>query len=101
MSETFVLVGVFVVTVACLPFLVRWIQARTGAVVGGGQAKVLSVLAVGPQQRVVTIQVASGSNATVLVLGVTTSSVHCLHKWEPGADPSGTVDQGSAPYHGG
>lgn len=101
MSEALVWVGVFVVAIACLPFLVRWIQVRTGSAVGGGQAKVLSAVAVGPQQRVVTVQVAAGTNAAVLVLGVTASSVHCLHKWESAADAVCTVDQEGTPDHGG
>lgn len=95
MSQTFVLVGLFVAGVACLPFLVRWAQARTGSGgQGGGQAKVLSVVAVGPHQRVVTLQVASGPKEAVLVLGVTASSVNCLHKWESGASVLRPVDGG-------
>lgn len=101
MSETFVLVGVFVVAIACLPWLVRWLQTRSGSVaLVGGQTKVLSVVAVGPQQRVVTLQVASGPKEAVLVLGVTASSVQCLHKWESGAGVSGPEVQGSTPRYG-
>lgn len=92
MSQTFALVAVFVLGIACLPWGVRWMQRRSGALgPDAGRAKVLSVLAVGPQQRVVTIQVASGVNDAVLVLGVTASSVSCLHKWEQGGDALGSV----------
>lgn len=99
MSETLVLVGIFVVVVACLPWLVRWLQARTGSVSGtGGQTKVLSVVAVGPQQRVVTLQVASGAREAVLVLGVTASSVQCLHKWEHGVAGSSAAPEAIQRY---
>ena len=100
MSETVVLVGAFVLAIACLPWLVRWLQARAGSVaMVGGQTKVLSVVAVGPQQRVVTLQVASGSREAVLVLGVTAASVQCLHKWESGAGvPAAVVTGASQTY---
>lgn len=96
MSQTFLMVAVFVIGIACLPWGVRWMQRRAGALSPDtGKTKVLSVLAVGPQQRVVTIQVASGAQEAVLVLGVTSSSVNCLHKWEAGLDVSGTVGSGA------
>ncbi len=83
MSQTLVGVALFVGVVACIPWMVRWLQARAGTLgPEAGRAKVLSVLAVGPQQRVVTVQVASGTHEAVLVLGVTASTVNCLHKWE-------------------
>lgn len=90
MSQTFVGIALFVLGIACLPWAVRWVQGRTG-VPGpeAGKAKVLSVLAVGPQQRVVTVQVATGTKEAILVLGVTASAVNCLHKWESVWDASG------------
>lgn len=101
MSETGVLVGVFVLAIACLPWLVRWLQARAGSVATvGGQTKVLSVVAVGPQQRVVTLQVASGSREAVLVLGVTAASVQCLHKWESGPGSPAAAVQAAPQSHG-
>lgn len=90
MSQTLVGITLFVLGIACLPWAVRWVQGRAG--VSGsevGKAKVLSVLAVGPQQRVVTVQVAAGATEAVLVLGVTASTVNCLHKWESGGGGAG------------
>ncbi len=90
MSQTLVWVALFVLGIACIPWMLRWMQGRAG-VLGAetGKVKVLSVLAVGPQQRVVTVHVAAGTNETVLVLGVTASTVNCLHKWESIGDASG------------
>lgn len=83
MSQTLLVVALFVIGIACIPWAVRRLQARTGLLGPEmGKAKVLSVLAVGPQQRIVTVQVAAGANEAVLVLGVTGAAVHCLHKWD-------------------
>lgn len=83
MSQTLIGLGLFVLAMACLPWVVRWMQGRAGMLgPEAGKAKVLSVLAVGPQQRVVTVQVSTGASEAVLVLGVTASAVNCLHKWE-------------------
>lgn len=83
MSQSVSLVLLFVVSIACLPWLVRRYQARSEAGAHTAAAsKVLSAVAVGPQQRVVTVQVGTGPNAQILVLGVTSTSISCLHKWD-------------------
>ena len=43
--------------------------------------KLTAVLAVGPQQKVVTVQVRSGGVDKCLVLGVTPHAVHLLDGW--------------------
>ena len=93
MSLSWFLVGLLVAGIACLPYLVRWLQSRNGAAgLVGGQSKVMSVLAVGPQQRVVTVKVSCDGRDATLVLGVTAASVSCLHKWES-ADHAGAKSQ--------
>jgi flagellar protein FliO/FliZ len=42
-------------------------------------AQVLGTLAIGPQQRVVTVQLGEGEQAVRLVLGVTAQQIQCLH----------------------
>ncbi len=81
-----------VVGIACIPWLVRKLQQH-GAFPQrqGGHASVLSACPVGPQQQVVTVKVAYGQCSAVLVLGVTPSSVQCLHRWEAPADPGAAV----------
>lgn len=96
MSLSWVLVGLLVAGIACLPYLVRWFQSRNGAAgLVGGQSKVVSVLAVGPQQRVVTIKVSCDGRDATLVLGVTAASISCLHKWEPTGRDDAVPQSGS------
>lgn len=66
---------------ACLPWLLkRWQQRQQAARhVQGVSAQVLASVAVGPGQRVVTLEVGQGTEKTCLVLGVTAQSIHCLH----------------------
>ncbi|WP_208507883.1 flagellar biosynthetic protein FliO, partial [Variovorax paradoxus] len=46
---------------------------------GGSASRLLSAVAVGPQQRVVTVEVGPEGARTWLVLGVTGQSITCLH----------------------
>lgn len=80
MSQTLALVLLFLAVIACLPWLVRRLQQRQGAL-GAGQAaaRVLAQVAVGPQQRVVTVEVQHEGQRAVLVLGVSAQQLQCLH----------------------
>ena len=81
MSQALTAVVLFVGAVAMLPWLVRYLQQRrVVAQAGLGMAaRVLSAVAVGPHQRVVTVQVQHEGAQAVLVLGVTVQQVQCLH----------------------
>ena len=81
MTQSLYLVAGFVLLLALVPFGVRWMQARTGngPLVAGVAGKVLSAVAVGPQQRVVTVEVGAADARVCLVLGVTQQSITCLH----------------------
>ena len=81
MTQTPITVGLFVVLLALVPAAVKWAQRRS---VGGVSAmasapRVLSAVAVGPHQRVVTVEVGPESARTWLILGVTAQSITCLH----------------------
>ena len=81
MTQTLLTVAAFVLLLAMVPMGVKWVQARwggSGPALGGG-SKVLSASAVGPQQRVVTVEVGPAHARICLVLGVTAQSVSCLH----------------------
>lgn len=72
---------IFLACLAALPFLVkRWKSVNTAKY--GGEAepapRVVSVLAVGPQQRVVTVEVGREGARQRMVLGVTQQSINCL-----------------------
>ena len=70
MSQTWAVVVLFMLGMAALPWLVRRLQQRQAAA-GAGQSasRVLSQVAVGPHQRVVTVQVQHEGAQAVLVLG--------------------------------
>lgn len=81
MTQTLVVVVLFVGAMAMLPWLVRRLQQRRAAsgVTGSSASRVLSAVAVGPQQRVVTVEVGPDHARTFLVLGVTAQQINCLH----------------------
>jgi flagellar protein FliO/FliZ len=80
MSQTLLLVVLFVALMAMLPLAVKWMQRRTGGAgaIGGTNSRVISAVAVGPQQRVVTVEVGPEGARTWLVLGVTAHNINCL-----------------------
>lgn len=81
MTQTLAVVVLFIAGMACLPWLVRWAQQRQASrgVAGiSAASKVISAVAVGPQQRVVTVEVGPDHARTVLVLGVTAQNISCL-----------------------
>lgn len=81
MTQSFVSVGIFLAVLACLPWAIKWVRARSG--VGsrevGGQAKIVSAVAVGPHQKVVTVEVGPEGARIWLTLGVTSQAISCLH----------------------
>ncbi len=80
MTQTIFAVVVFLVLLALLPLAVRWFQRRTpGGAAATAASRIVSTLAVGPQQRVVTIEVGPEGERTWLVLGVTAQQISCLH----------------------
>ena len=65
----------------CLPFLLKWFKERSGLAAAevGSHAKLVSALAVGPHQRVVTVEVGPEGSKQRLILGVTAQAITCLH----------------------
>ncbi|MFT6591355.1 MAG: flagellar protein FliO/FliZ [Rhodoferax sp.] len=81
MTSTLFSVGLFLLALALLPFGLKWLQRRTA---GGGSAsasaaRVVSAVAVGPHQRVVTVEVGPEGARTWLTLGVTAQNISFLH----------------------
>ena len=86
-----------------IAFALKWARGRVPGLAGvpgqnGPALRVLSSLSLGPQQRVVTLQVGQGEHATCLVIGVAPGSVQTLHQLPlppatdmpaPGATPQG------------
>lgn len=82
MAQSLVTVVLFLALLACMPYLLRRLQARrlgSSGAADGAASRLLSTVVVGPQQRVVTIEVGPQGARTWLVLGVTNQSINCLH----------------------
>ena len=81
MTQTLLLLVLLVAALAALPWLIRRLQQQRAGQLGqaGAMSRVLSAVAVGPQQRVVTVEVGPPQQRTVLVLGVTAQNINCLH----------------------
>ena len=84
MAEQWVYVGLFVLAFASLPFVLKkFLQTKTGAQFSQMNAnKIVSVVNLGPSQRVVTVEVGPEDGRVMLVLGVSGQSIACLHKFE-------------------
>lgn len=75
------MVLLFVAIIALLPWIVRRVQLHQAKGVAdvGVSSRVVSAIAVGPHQRVVTVEVGQSGSPTWLVLGVTAQQINCLH----------------------
>ena len=89
MTQTLGLVAVFDFLLALLPMGVKWLKQRAlGSVAGASSAaKIVSVLAVGPQQRVVTVEQGPDHARVRLTLGVTAQTITLLHSSDLSAEP--------------
>jgi flagellar protein FliO/FliZ len=81
MAQTYSLVIAFLLVLIALALGAHWLQRRglTGAAGGAVGSRVVSVLAVGPHQKVMTVEVDSSGQKIWLILGVTPQSISCLH----------------------
>ena len=81
MTQTLLVVILFVGVMAMLPWAVRRLQQRhaIGGLAPGVASKVVSAVAVGPHQKVVTVEVGPEHARTCLVIGVTPQHITCLH----------------------
>lgn len=103
MWPTLLLVILFVAVMAALPWLVRRLQQKNLLPRGMGMtrgasalpAQVLGTLAIGPQQRVLTVQLGEGEQAVRLVLGVTAQQIQCLHVLQ---EPSASLQSARAAH---
>lgn len=80
MTQSLLSVGFFIALLACLPMAVKWVKQRSqNTDGGGGQSKIISAVAVGSHQRVVTVEVGPEGARIWLTLGVTPQAISCLH----------------------
>lgn len=92
MSEQLVYVGVFLIVFASIPIILkRFLRGRTlGETSTVIPTKVMSMVGIGSNQSVVTVEVGPDNKRLLLVLGVGAQSIVCLHKFETGSciDPA-------------
>lgn len=81
MTQSLLVIGLFLCVLVSLPFLIDYAKKRYGWSPAGplGSARMVSALAIGPQQKVVTVEVGPAHARVWLVLGVTPQSIQCLH----------------------
>ncbi len=99
-TQTLLAVALFIAALVALPWAVKWLQRRTQGALGqnGVASRLVGALAVGPQQRVVTVEVGPPGARTWLVLGVTQQSVNLLHSMPAaGGDFAGALVRAEAP----
>lgn len=86
MTQTLILAGLFVVLLALLPAGLKWVQRRSAGGASGiaSASRIVSAVAVGPHQRVVTVEVGPEHARVWLTLGVTAQTITCLHMATPG-----------------
>jgi flagellar protein FliO/FliZ len=81
MTQQLLLIGAFLALLAALPWALRRLRNRMvdGPLPASGQSRFISAVAVGPTQRVVTVEVGPEHERVWLTVGVTAQSVTCLH----------------------
>ena len=92
MTQSLILIGLFLCVLVSLPFLIERIKKHYGLnpVGASGPARLVSALALGPQQKVVTVEVGPQNARVWLVLGVTQQSIQCLHTMPAEISPATT-----------
>ena len=98
MTQSLVLIGLFLGLMLCLPFLIEHLKKRYGLKIPGnvGPTRLVSTLSLGPQQKVVTVEVGPPHARVWLVLGVTAQAIHCLHTAAPEGAPAQSVLPGTS-----
>ena len=81
MTQSLILIGLFLCVLLSLPYLIERLKKRYGLNLPGasGTSRLVGALSLGPQQKVVTVEVGPPHARVWLVLGVTAQSIQCLH----------------------
>jgi flagellar protein FliO/FliZ len=82
MTPSLFLMALFVLAIALIPYGIKWLKKRS-ALGGMGPmdaSRLVSAVAVGAHQRVVILEVGPPHARVWLTLGVTASTINCLHK---------------------
>lgn len=98
MTQTLLSIGIFVVLLALVPVGLKWVQRRSAGGASGiaSASRVVSAVAVGPHQRVVTVEVGPDGARVWLTLGVTAQTITCLHSAAVESQTAGAPPQAVA-----
>ena len=82
-SSLLPLVGVLLL-LALLPWVIQRLRQRSvaGQLASASAMKIVSAMAVGPHQKLLTVEVGPPEARTWLVLGVSAQAVTCLHRMD-------------------
>ena len=82
LTSTLFIVALFVVAIALIPYAIKWLKQRNalGGLGAMDASRIVSAVAVGAHQRVVTLEVGPSHARVWLILGVTPTAINCLHK---------------------
>ena len=87
----------FVAVIALIP-LVLWLLKRSpiGGAAAHGVLRVVAMLPISTNQRLLAVEVGSGDARRWLVLGVSPAGIQTLHTMEPPPDAAGTTQAPAA-----
>lgn len=92
MTQSLISIALFLAVLACVPFAVKWYKLRSGMPLPNEteQNRIVSVVALGPNQKIVTLEIGQEGARTRLTVGVTGQSIQCLHT--AAVLPSGKIE---------
>lgn len=81
MTQSYLSVLLFLAALALLPWAIKWLQKKKALfqVHSEGQSRLISAIAVGPTQKVVTIEVGPEGDRQWLTVGVTQQQITLLY----------------------
>ena len=90
MTPSFGSLAGFALVIALIP-VVLWLLKRSpiGGAAAHGVLRVVAMLPISTNQRLLAVEVGSGDARRWLVLGVSPAGIHTLHTMEPPLDASG------------
>jgi len=89
-------IALLLLGLALLPAGIKWLQRRVGIHIAASSnptLRIVSSLAVGVHQRIVTVEVGPDGQKTWLILGISPQTITCLHTVAVGAGPQTPVHQ--------
>ncbi len=99
MTSSLVTIVVVLLLLALLPILIQRVRQRSvaGQLANASAMKIISAMAIGPNQKLLTVEVGPQGARAWLVLGVSTQAVTFLHRMDIPADVEPKIDVPTGP----